>query len=237
MSAADAVEVAAKLPVVKAWTESLGQLSENGSNNHYHFKAPLNVPGFYLITTRVRYAPVIAVTQLAVVAEKVLTWASPEGVMFRVVDRENGQPVAKARLRGQIEPHYDHAKIAPQFFDGSRSENFRGGFAIGFNTGKRDELATSNDDFLLGFSEGLKLRDKYPLAPESFEVKTAGDGTAYLALPQKWNGVACEVAATLNELGEVCPVKVMCARPGDSKRWQALFYAERPIFNRAKKCA
>jgi tetratricopeptide (TPR) repeat protein len=235
LSPAQAVEATVKLPVVKSWTENVGSLSENGRNMRHDLFAPISEPGFYLITARVRYAPVVALTQMAVVAEKVLTWASPSGVLFRTVDRESGGPVSGARLHGEIEPHYDLAKVAPQFFDGSRTENFRNGFAGGFNIGKRDELAAGNDDFLQGFNEGVKLREKFPLVAETFEVKTADDGTANLPIPEKWKGVACGISATLNELGNVCPIKATCAQPAQTKTWQALFYAERPIFQPGEK--
>ena len=170
-----AVERASGLPVVMEWTEDLGALSENGANTTRTIYAPIEEPGFYLIAARARYAPVVATTQIAVVAEKVLTWASAAGVYVRVVDREAGKPAEGARLHGAIAPRYSLREIAPQFYDGTRAEQFLSGLSVGFKEGKRDELLTDNDEFLAGFAEGLKLREKYPQDAEKFEVATDAD--------------------------------------------------------------
>ncbi|MHC4916608.1 MAG: alpha-2-macroglobulin family protein, partial [Planctomycetota bacterium] len=235
MPAAEAVAFAAALPEVKSWRLDLGSMARNGDNSSRDVDVSLKESGFYLITARARYAPVVAVTQMAIVAHKVLTWSSPNGVTYRVVDRETGAPVPGARVHGKIEPAYDPAKIAPELHDGSRSREFVDGFKQGFLSGKRDELMTDNDDFLAGFAAGLKLRAKYPFDPQAFEVRTDTNGVARAAVPEKWRGHACRVHAELGELGQVCPIESLCSVPDGRKSWRALFYAERPIFSPGEK--
>ena len=230
LDASEAVEAASKLPEVKSWTHDLGSMSKNGRNSRLIVNAPLSEQGFYLVTARARYAPVVAVTQMAIVSDKVLTWSSPTGIMYRAVDRASGSPVAERRIHGRIKPVYILSKLAPQFHDGTRNSEFLRGLSQGFHKGERDELTTDNDDFLGGFAEGLKLREKYELEPEPFSVKTGADGVARVAIPAKWKGHDCRVSAELGELGGVCPIESRCGQPSEHTSWLSLFYAERPIF-------
>ena len=232
---AEAVQVAAGLPEAKSWIEDLGPLSSNGKNTTKQVYVPLEEPGFYLITARARYVPVVSVTQIAVVSNKVLTWTSPDGVLFRVVERESGKPIPQAKIHGKTRPLYDLATIVPDYFDGTRTERFLSGLRLGFTEGKRDELTTDSDDFLAGFNEGLKLREKFPQTPEDFEVVSGQDGLASIAVPERWKGVSCQVEAKLDNLGDTCPISVSCGRSKDNPKWQALFYAERPIFQPGEK--
>ncbi len=230
-----AVKHAAALPEAAKWTRDLGPLGINGTHETLTQEAPLTEPGFYLITARARYAPVIATTQMAIVSQKVLTWTSPEGVLFRAVDRETGQPLTGRRLAGTIKPQFDLKRLAPAFFDGSRSEGFMTGLHKAFTEGQRNELTTDNDQFMAGFAEGLKLREKYPQTPDAFELKTDDKGLAQLAVPLKWRNEACVVEASLDNLGQVCPIYATCRRLEAADDWKALFYAERPLFRPGEK--
>ena len=230
-----AVAAAAALPVAKTWTEDLGPLADNGKNVAAEVRVPLDAPGFYLISARARYAPVVATTQIAIVAEKVLTWSSPEEAMFRVVAREDGRPVEGAKLRGRITPVYRLQDIAPKLFDGTRTPQFLSGLETGFREGRRDELVTDNDDFLAGFAAGLEFRKRLPLDPEPFEAATAPDGLARVTVPEKWKGIDCVVTAELGALGSVMPISARCSKWRGGLSWRALFYAERPIFRPGEK--
>ena len=91
-------------------------------------------------------------------------------------------------------------------------------------------MLTDNDDFLAGFNEGLKLRKTFPQAPEPFKIYTGKDGMTVVKIPEKYKETDCRVSAALNRLGRIMRIETTCLKARGTSRLQALFYAERPIF-------
>ena len=220
----------AALPVVKTFDLSLSTLADNlhadPSKRILEVKDHGLAPGFYVLTARARYSPVIAMTRLAVSETKVVVRHAPKEVLIWTLDRITGSP-RSSTLKGEISPEYTGAQAwgaAPLpnagrlvrlgAIDASKAREL-------FLAGLGDELnhranANGEDDYLAGVAEGRKLHEKFPEQALPLPAHSDANGIARIAIPENWRGHKCRVRVVadgcevdaIESLKEIAPEKV-----------------------------
>ncbi len=193
-------ETIAQLPVAKNYTVPFATMLENlapyPTKGIHEIKTHGLAPGFYVLTARARYSPVVAVTRLAVSETKVVVRHAPKEILIWTLDRITGTPHA-SKLKGEIKPNY----IGQQAWGGAelpRRDRFDAIDATRFYQGLGDELnrnATDNADesYAAGVAEGKKLHDKFPLTPVALPTESDASGLARVEIPAGWRGHRCAI--------------------------------------------